>query len=383
MEVKLAESLILKAFYDIFIWKAKLDDKKDPVSTLTLSGLNMIDPEIDFLCYYAKKRKWTQVTSLDLSNNWLTRIPDFSQIFPNLEILCLQKNQIKEIPDFASLPKLENINLSDNLLTEIPDFSGLPCLKTLEVESNRLLCIPNFSRIPDLECLSIYNNKITKVPDFTLPNLVTLRVSKNQVTTLPNLTGCPALINFSASQNLITDISILTHCRHLEKLYLSNSKITSVPDFDLPNLSHLYIDGNEIREIPNFSHLSKLRVLDLNRNLLRKVPDLSALEELRLLYLVKNYLTEVPLFHTYLKNLIKVDLTRNRVSVPKSWPSIYTCEANQSTPEEVARFFLHDLTSEEDLKMKRLDEFLQKFIATLTESEKEEVKRIFAAAIQA
>jgi len=62
-----------------------------------------------------------QLKELDLGYNEIDKIQNLN--FPQLEILCLNNNQIKRIENLKSLKKLQKLDLSANMITE-PSLQG-------------------------------------------------------------------------------------------------------------------------------------------------------------------------------------------------------------------------------------------------------------------
>ncbi len=88
-------------------------------------------------------KKAPGVTSLDLSENELTRIPPIVGRLTELTHLHLNDNKIAELPrELGMLPKLEKLNMSENELTHWPQaFSVLQnnqCQVKIKIENNLL-----------------------------------------------------------------------------------------------------------------------------------------------------------------------------------------------------------------------------------------------------
>ncbi|KAL3197410.1 hypothetical protein MRX96_044913, partial [Rhipicephalus microplus] len=85
------------------------------------------------------------------------------------------------------------------------------------------------------------------------------------------------------------------------------------------NLTHLWLDGNDIESVQPraFSHLSRLQVLSLTRNKLVRLSahDLTGLVSLRTLNLAYNKLSDVTGAFTVLGSLRTLDLEGNRLDV--------------------------------------------------------------------
>ncbi|XP_040568229.1 uncharacterized protein [Lepeophtheirus salmonis] len=83
----------------------------------------------------------TKGTTLDLSNNLLTSVPDNFSILTHLIKLDLSKNQIVELPEyFGNLKSLRHLDLYSNQLERLPvSFAQLKNLKWLDLKNNPLV----------------------------------------------------------------------------------------------------------------------------------------------------------------------------------------------------------------------------------------------------
>jgi len=99
--------------------------------------------------------------------------------------------------------------------------------------------------------------------------------------------------------------------------YFGNNISGTLPDFNLPNLTKLDLNRNQLTgTIPNFTHLVTLTNLSLNRNKLTSVPNFTHLPNLTILDLNSNQLTgNIPNF-THLPNLTLLWLEYNKLSGP-------------------------------------------------------------------
>jgi len=184
--------------------------------------------------------------SLDLSNKYLTSIPENLSKFKKLEMLDLSKNQIKlsitDITRLLSLPKtLKTLNLNTNQISNIPKNVFLNnCLK---------------QSLPNLQKLDISNNQIIDLDSMTMfDNLEFLQASGNKIRSIP-----------SSIQNL----------KKLEYLYLGNNKLEVINPAlsSLQNLKLLALNNNNILRIPeNLTNLVNLRTLHLHYNEIAVIP---------------------------------------------------------------------------------------------------------------
>jgi internalin A len=106
----------------------------------------------------------------------------------------------------------------------------------------------------------------------------------------------------------------------LEKLYLTNNRLSEIPDSitRLQNLSYLGLTNNQLSEIPDsITRLQNLSYLDLSNNQLRELTDsIARLQNLSELDLSDNQLRELPDSITRLKKLSHLYLGDNPLVNP-------------------------------------------------------------------
>lgn len=102
---------------------------------------------------------WRQVTSINFNHNSLERLDELLQKFSLLEYLTATNNLITQ----ASLvfPNLLLLDLGSNYLREIPDMRGLPKLQRLILNSNEISSrLEELQKTPHLEYIDLSLNKL-------------------------------------------------------------------------------------------------------------------------------------------------------------------------------------------------------------------------------
>ncbi|HAS41894.1 MAG TPA: hypothetical protein DCS93_15545 [Microscillaceae bacterium] len=140
---------------------------------------------------------WTKnlrkITSLDLSNQQLSAIPQAIFSLTNLQELCLDNNNISSLPaDIAKLSQLKTLTLNHNQLKIFPqEILDLPQLKTFEAAHNTIRHWYPMPLHQNLTTIKLSHNNLTILPqDFSsLPKLQTFDVSSNMLTSLPDSLG--------------------------------------------------------------------------------------------------------------------------------------------------------------------------------------------------
>ncbi len=208
-------------FVDI---KTKINNLRDLFAATEITyfnqGMKSISPLIGCL---------TNLKSLGLSNNNLTKIPKEIGHLTNLKTLNLGGNKLKSLPkEIGNLTNLTFFNFSGNNFTRFPKV------------------VLNFT---ELENLYLYENQISKLPeDFgKLTELRKLLLKNNQFSTLPK--SFKNLINIKQlhlDHNLFEEVpESLAYLKKLQTLFFGNNNFTVIPKFleDLPRLDTLFVDS--------------------------------------------------------------------------------------------------------------------------------------------
>ncbi|CAJ0871067.1 17685_t:CDS:2 [Entrophospora sp. SA101] len=203
-------------------------------------------------------------TSKSSSSSILGTIPQ-QQI--NSRSLDLAKKNLNELPE-SDLEDLgfepSTVILSFNSFTSIPiGFFKLfkMNLKHLHLDNNKFTTFPIFEdktlELPNLETLDLSANQLTSLPDDSqhtaFPNLKIFNVNKNRITELPKKLPFPQLTTFLATSNKLGSISPSTF-ENMEVVDISNNNIGFLPP-ELGNLitiKTLIVEGNSFR-VPRYT----------------------------------------------------------------------------------------------------------------------------------
>uniref|UniRef100_A0A1I8MN52 PX domain-containing protein n=2 Tax=Musca domestica TaxID=7370 RepID=A0A1I8MN52_MUSDO len=129
-------------------------------------------------------RTWHNITELDFTSNLLTQIDESIRTVPQIRILSLEQNRLRNIKNLAELPHLQALNLSINLIADCSDWHlELGNLVTLNLSQNKLKCIRGLRKLLSLVNLDISCNLIDDLEEVdnvaSLPLLETLRLTGN------------------------------------------------------------------------------------------------------------------------------------------------------------------------------------------------------------
>ena len=205
------------------------------------------------------------------------------KLMPDLTILCLKNNNIKQIRNntFTGLSNLRELYLSNNLLDDESidgdAYKGLEALRILMVDGNHLKSVPNaVYSLKRLVELNMRRNKLTFISanDFTmLENLQSLDLAANRIILIENKAFPSTITELFLSQNEFNfiDEEIFHDLTNLQHLRLSYNRISYLPrDIFSKNiaLESIYLDNNFLKFL-NSSHFSNNKLsgnIVLNNN---------------------------------------------------------------------------------------------------------------------
>ena len=287
----------------------------------------------------------TDLTSLDISNNLMTALPNGSFTHnPHLRSLSLSHNSIAvlEKNSFTGLSQLERLDLSHNALALIEDgaLAQLRCLKRLNLGFNLLSVLPLsiFDHLESLQYLLLTNNTLVRVPTFKhLRSLLTLDLKNNKIQRLQRNTfsSLALLQGISLSGNSLTSVDFATFdfSESLFIINLSYNNISSVIDSrrvlsNLAKVSYLRLDYNQLEDISLIGkHFRNLKYLFLDNNHIRTIRRSSLPQLLKIINLSDNKISKIYAnTFKYMKNLEMVTIQRNYPylsTLPRSSVQIY------------------------------------------------------------
>ncbi len=214
-----------------------------------------------------------------------------------IEVLDVSDDNIKEVlGDRAPITSLMGIRY----LRYVKDLncSGQELKKTLNLEQN--------SRVEKLNCSG---NQLTGLWFHTGSSLRYLDCSVNQFTAL-DLSKNPELTELSCSSNKLTALDLSANTK-LQKIVAQTNALTTLDTRNLPELTHLYLWGNDDLRSIDVSKNTKLEILSAAHGKLTSL-DVSNNRKLVELYVYNNQLTALDVRSNYL--LKKLSCYENQIT---------------------------------------------------------------------
>lgn len=139
------------------------------------------EPEPAYKTVPAESRLYLQDQGLrDLKSSDLSKVGDY---------LNLDRNQLTNVDEVATLAGLKWLRLNSNRLTSLPDLKALVNLRRIYLKDNRFAEVPETLRdLPALTDVDLSGNPITEVPEWLAKKegLENLSFSRTQITKLPD-----------------------------------------------------------------------------------------------------------------------------------------------------------------------------------------------------
>lgn len=198
----------------------------------------------------------------------------------NLEMLDLSQNKLSELPDrvFEPLTSLKNLDLSSNQISHISEqsFQGMVLLERLYLFSNNIKTIhpAAFNDLDHLLELKLESNQLTSVPALSMPQLLLLDLSSNDLPFLgPSDLDTPNLETLKLGGVGLTSLNeeLFRNLMNLHELDISGNQLKAFPQVlkESRGLIHLSLAGNPmgpitIQDLQSFGELQELDISSLS-----------------------------------------------------------------------------------------------------------------------
>jgi len=203
---------------------------------------------------------------LDISQNGITDLT-FLKDYPNLKTVAAAGNDLTDISPLAELKNLESLNLDYNNISDISALTKLSKLKAVSLEHNQLQDVSALSQKEDLTRLFLSNNPNLNLNTLKASKLEELTSDNSNVESLNFLKDNPNLTTLSLNENRLTSLAGVEAAKNLVTLSASQNKITSL---DIPaaqsSLKNLNLAENELKNLEGINQFRALDNLAVNKN---------------------------------------------------------------------------------------------------------------------
>ncbi|KAK8872151.1 hypothetical protein M9Y10_007913 [Tritrichomonas musculus] len=216
------------------------------------------------------------ITRFDISFNQIKEVPkEIFQNLPNLEIFSVQFNKIESIPaEIESCRRLRQLNVSYNPIKKLPQLPK--SIETISASNCQLDTLDNVFQFPEktaendsqaiqfklhLSHADFSGNSLQSFPD--IESIQILNLSQNRLKKLPCLTGKIEILD--VSMNELDSIPEAISSPRLIDLNLSHNRLTQFPKFgEVGKLRYLELSSNPIEGIFGLTDLPSLERIDVS-----------------------------------------------------------------------------------------------------------------------
>ncbi|CAH1714982.1 unnamed protein product [Chironomus riparius] len=341
----------------------------DYICTIIAANISSDTTQLEFLSQHLEGRNDSHVTIVRTNSSFVGRIriyhPQFTQQFPNLQVIDLQRLRILDFSNnsFEKCDELRKVNLHFNEINFLQDnlFSKCEKLTELIISNNHIhnLTDASFDGLDNLEVLNLnynllqalsdnvfrFNRKLKELHlgnpwnlyqhnkrmfeflrDLEVVDLSDWHIDYSETEALLN--GLTKLKEIILHKNYYEyfNMSFFSQFENLTILDLNDNKLGDLIDNSLQNLTNLkefYIQGNylEILTENTFTGLDNLEILWLGYNSISSIPSntFDRLNNLKKLSLVFNKIAILP--HGIFENLQNLRSLHLGVNIITDLPS--------------------------------------------------------------
>jgi len=247
--------------------------------------------------------------------------------------LDVSERNLAELDLNELVSHLQKIVASDNKLTALPkEIGNCSELTSLDVSGNELTTLPEeISSCSALEELLCYKNQIKALPEALdgkhMPKLTTLNLFNNKLRKLPNPLGTLSTleeVNVAANKLMMVDAIAMAGWTNVKILNMYDNNLVRFGSCEpLVSLTEVRLYGNNLEEMPVFSSVPELEILEMHKNRVASVPDdyFKAMPQLKRLVLSNNQLTSLPESIGSCTELKQLQLQENKLTSLASLPS--------------------------------------------------------------
>ena len=238
------------------------------------------------------------ISHYDLSDFQTSR--EYLNHYPDLRLLKLHKNTLRDIPNIPILPSLKHLDLSDNRIRWLDTFSSsVDYVVTMRITHLNM----SGNQIETLDDKSLKDFHQLQILDLSRNPLTIIKA--NAFTFMPNI----QYLDLSQTNISIIEKRWLNNMPNLHKFNVSHTKLTEIPPLVSKSLNIFDISFNSIHSFPlmkNLTNLSELYATHTNISILSKNETKGAVN-LRILNLSATLVQRIDEAINEFKNLVEFD----------------------------------------------------------------------------
>lgn len=251
---------------------------------------------------------------LEVRMEGLESLPILSRL-PQLRALILSGNKINgSLEALRHCPHLEELDLCQNSLTSLDGLRHLKYLSVLKATMNEISDAEDLAHLSMLRVLDLSKNRLTSV-QLSAPVLAKLVLYRNAIDSTSCLRQLPSLTQLDLGRNKLTELDDISEWTPLlQKAFLYENRLVSLPELHLPLLTDLWVDNNQLEVLGPLGFLPSLERLQAKHNRLRALAHpIAASPLLKTLELAFNNLdaTDIPKAVSPLQRLTRLQLNDN------------------------------------------------------------------------
>lgn len=176
-----------------------------------------------------KHRRGEEARVLDLSNCYMTEIPEEIGECVWVEELRLYDNEINDLSPLAGLKALLQLRCSSTKVTDLSPLKGLAALQYINFSSTQVSNLSPLAGLAALQQIRCWKTQVTDLIHLAgLAQLQKLDCSWTQVSNLSPLAGLTALQELDCSKTQVSDLSPLAGLTALQQVKCSLTKVSDL-----------------------------------------------------------------------------------------------------------------------------------------------------------
>eukprot|EP00927_Polykrikos_kofoidii_P040363 TRINITY_DN34522_c0_g1_i1.p1 TRINITY_DN34522_c0_g1~~TRINITY_DN34522_c0_g1_i1.p1 ORF type:complete len:1808 (-),score=356.33 TRINITY_DN34522_c0_g1_i1:226-5649(-) len=230
-----------------------------------LSPVSDLDEELLLGCG-VDAANLASLARLDLRMEGLEAVPDLRGA-SDLRVLGLTGNRLRDLAPLRHCLLLEELSVCQNKLATLDDVREHSRLTVLRATQNSIKDAGGISDLAALRDLELSGNRLSEIR-LRAPLLARLELYQNALTSTTFLEHLPSLTHLDLRMNQITQLEprLSEWNPLLTRVFLYKNRLRRLPELQLPLLTDLHVDHNELEVLGPLGFLPSLERLGAKNN---------------------------------------------------------------------------------------------------------------------